>query len=67
MHVDLKTPGDRLSECGGLMKPIGIELNKKKGTRIKFLCEICGIKNYNRIAPDDDWDLICQLSRIPQE
>lgn len=67
LHVDLNTPGDRLNECKGLMKPVGIELNKKKGTRVIHVCQLCGIKAYNRIAPDDNWDLICQLSRIPQE
>lgn len=66
MHVDLETPGDRLSECKGLMAPIGIELNKKKGTRVIHMCQKCGFKAYNRTAPDDNWDLICQLSRVPQ-
>lgn len=66
MHVDEKVPGDRLSECQGLMKPVGIELNKKKGPRVIHVCQQCGIKTYNRTAPDDDWALICQLSRIPQ-
>lgn len=67
LHVDATVPGDRMSECEGLMKPVGIELNKKKGVRIKHVCQKCGVKAYNRTAPDDDWDLICQLSRIPQE
>jgi hypothetical protein len=66
MHMDEAIPGDRLSECHGLMAPVGIELNKKKGTRIKHICQSCGAKSTNRTAPDDDWDLICQLSRIPQ-
>ena len=65
-HVDV-VPGDRLSECEGLMKPVGIQLNKKKVTRVIHVCQKCGIKTYNRSAPDDDWDLICELSRIPQE
>jgi len=67
LHVDLDVPGDRLSECQGLMVPVGIEINKKKGTRIIHLCQLCGFKNFNRSASDDDWDLICKLSRIPQE
>ena len=48
------------------MKPIGLELNKKKGTRVLHMCQKCGHKIWNRTAPDDNWDLICQLSRIPQ-
>jgi hypothetical protein len=48
------------------MAPVGVELNKKKGTRIVHVCKSCGHKAYNRMAPDDDWELICRLSRIPQ-
>ncbi|MFH1012311.1 MAG: RNHCP domain-containing protein [Candidatus Peregrinibacteria bacterium] len=66
MHVDLEVPGDRLSECHGLMAPIGLELNKKKGARVEHLCQLCGFKNFNRTAPDDNLDLICELSRIPR-
>jgi hypothetical protein len=66
LHVDLEVPGDRANECQGLMAPVGVENNKKKGTRIIQVCKECGVKSYNRVAPDDDWDLICNLSRIPQ-
>jgi len=64
--VDLELPGDRQSECKGLMVPTGVELNKKKGPRVIHVCKACGHKAINRMAPDDDWDLICSLSRIPQ-
>lgn len=67
MHVDKTVPGDRLSDCGGLMVPIGLELHKKKGPRLEHMCQACGVKAFNRSAPDDNWDLICQLSRIPRE
>jgi hypothetical protein len=30
LHVDDVSPGDRLSECHGLMKPIGIDHKKNK-------------------------------------
>jgi hypothetical protein len=66
LHVDLNVPGDRASECLGLMVPIGMEINKKKGVRVIHLCQKCGLKTFNRSAPDDNWDLICKLSRIPQ-
>jgi len=66
-HVDLEVPGDRENLCEGLMVPIGIELNHKKGTRIIHMCQKCGFKTFNRAAPDDDMDLICKLSRIPQQ
>jgi hypothetical protein len=66
LHVDLEVPGDRINECVGLMIPIGMENNKKKGTRIIHMCRKCGFKGANRTAPDDDWELICRLSRVPQ-
>lgn len=66
LHVDLDVPGDRLSECEGFMKPVGVEVHKKKGTRIIHVCQKCGIKTYTRSASDDNWDLICELSRVPQ-
>lgn len=66
LHVDLDVPGDRKNECKGLMKPIGVELNKKKGTRVIHMCQECGQKSYNRTAEDDNWDLICELSKVPQ-
>jgi len=49
------------------MVPAGVELSKKKGTRVLHICQKCGHKIYNRTAPDDDWDLICKLSRIPKD
>jgi hypothetical protein len=66
LHVDKDVPGDRLSECQGLMAPTGAELNKKKGPRLFHVCKSCGQKVVNRCAPDDDWELVCRISRIPQ-
>ena len=66
MHVDLEVPGDRLSECKGLMAPIGVEIHKKKGPRLEHLCQECGARVFNRAAHDDNWDFICQLSRVPR-
>ena len=65
LHVDLDIPGDRLSECHGLMVPVRAEINKKKGVRILHVCKECGKKIFNRIADDDNWDLVCELSRVP--
>lgn len=66
LHVDKGVPGDRESECGGLMKPVGVEVNKKKGTRLIHVCGTCGVSTINRVAEDDNWGFICELSRIPQ-
>ncbi len=67
LHVDLEVPGDRANDCEGLMKPIGFENNKKKGMRIQHQCQKCGFKGWNRIAEDDSFELLCQLSRIPKD
>lgn len=56
-HVDV-IPGDRMSQCKGLLKPIGIKYNSKKGMQIIHRCTICGAVKANKIAeytqqPDD--------------
>ena len=61
-HVDIN-PGDRLNECKGLMKPIGIE--KYRDTyKIIYKCEKCGGRHKNIVADDDDMNLIIKLSVI---
>ena len=54
-HVD-KDPGDRLEECKGLLKPIGMENNPKKGYVIIYQCEKCGAIRKNKMAEDDDFN-----------
>ena len=59
-HVDIN-PGDRLNECKGLLKPIGIE--KYKDTyKIIYKCRKCNQEHKNIMATDDDMDLIIDLS-----
>ena len=56
-----KNPGDRLNNCQGLLKPIGIE--KFKNTyKIIYQCEKCKENHKNIMAQDDNMDLIIQLS-----
>ena len=66
-HLDLYTAGDRLSACRARMKPIGLTLKRrsKKYARydqgelmIVHRCEDCGRIALNRIAADDDNDVI---------
>ena len=66
-HLDLEVPGDRLSPCSGLMKPISVCYNGKKGYMIQFACTICGQKNLNKVAPDDNQDIVSMLSTVPYE
>ena len=60
-HVDIN-PGDRLEECHGKLKPIGVEIDSKKGYVIIFKCEKCGKTRKNKAAKDDDMDAIIKLS-----
>lgn len=59
-HVD-KDPGDRLETCHGLLKPIGMENNPKKGYVIIYQCEKCGAIRKNKMAADDDFDLLLEI------
>ena len=60
-HVD-NMPGDREAECRGLLKPIQVELDSKKGYVIIYKCEKCGAIRKNKSAVDDDMDLLIQLT-----
>ncbi|HLG25918.1 MAG TPA: RNHCP domain-containing protein [Candidatus Gracilibacteria bacterium] len=63
MHVDLDTPGDRLNDCLGLMEPTGMLYSGKKGWQIVHKCIKCGVEKLNVVAPDDDGDLVVDLTR----
>lgn len=59
-HVD-KNPGDRLNNCQGLLKPIGIE--KFKDTfKILYQCEKCNEFHKNIMEKDDDMEQIISLT-----
>lgn len=59
-HLDIN-PGDRLSNCHGLMKPIGIE--KFRDTyKIVYKCAKCNLTHKNICAKDDDFNRIIELS-----
>ncbi len=60
-HVDIN-PGDRKEQCKGILEPIGIEINNKKGYVIVFKCKKCGAIRKNKVAEDDNMDLIIKLS-----
>lgn len=65
LHVDVN-PGDRASECGGVLEPVGVEPGKK-GWVIVHRCRSCGAMRRNRAALDDpgvsdDYDVILAIS-----
>ncbi len=53
LHVD-DEPGDRESDCGGLMEPIGIWVRKGGEWAIIHRCKRCGKLTSNRIAANDN-------------
>ena len=59
-HVDIN-PGDRLNECKGLLEPIKIE-KFKDSFKIIYKCKKCQEIHKNKIANDDNMDLIIKLS-----
>lgn len=61
LHAD-DNPGDRASECRGLMKPLRTEPDPKKGFVIYHKCVKCGAVRPNRAAIDDDRKLLIQLT-----
>lgn len=57
-----QNPGDRAEECHGELKPIGLEIDSKKGYVIIHKCMKCGMIRKNKAAKDDNMDLIIELS-----
>ncbi len=65
-HVDIN-PGDRAEECKGLLEPIGVNLQSKKGYVIIYKCQKCGAIRKNVAARDDNMKIIIKLSANPIE
>jgi len=58
-HVDVN-PGDRSHDCGGMMKPVAVEI--KSGEYIlTHKCEKCGKQKRNKISTADDFHAIIKL------
>ena len=60
MHVDV-FPGDRKNECRGILKPINVVMDPKKGKQIIYKCIKCGAEVRNIVAADDDNDVIYNI------
>lgn len=53
LHVD-EEPGDRASDCGGIMEPVSVWVRKNGEWAIVHRCKRCGAFSSNRIAADDN-------------
>lgn len=53
LHVDVE-PGDRASDCGGLMDAIALWVRKNGECAVIHRCRRCGALSSNRVAADDN-------------
>lgn len=58
-HVDIH-PGDRASECQGLMEPVEF-LIKNGEEKILHKCLVCGHTKLNRLAAGDNRDEVLKI------
>ncbi|MCY0870004.1 MAG: RNHCP domain-containing protein [Firmicutes bacterium] len=70
VHVD-RFPGDRAADCGGIMRPVSIELTSRKGWIVRHRCEVCGTQTVNKLALEDpfqpdDMELVMRLIEVGQ-
>jgi|GEM_PF-4181494 len=47
-------PGDRESDCGGIMEPVAVWVRKGGEWAVIHRCRRCGILSSNRVAADDN-------------
>ncbi len=51
-HLD-EVPGDRASRCGGMMVPVAVQQDARRGWMIVHECTRCGAVRRNKAALDD--------------
>lgn len=54
-----------MSSCGSSMEPIGSFQRRKGEYVLVHRCLACGLERFNRIAADDDFDLVLALPALP--
>ena len=69
LHVDIN-PGDRANPCRGLLIPVQVLPDPKKGFIIVYRCQKCGATVRNKAAypakvQPDDIDLLIKLTALP--
>ncbi|MFZ6015838.1 MAG: RNHCP domain-containing protein [Patescibacteria group bacterium] len=60
-HVD-NDPGDRESDCGGMMKPVGVEVKHGEIIRVAHKCQKCGFERPAPVTPKDNTDELIRIS-----
>ncbi|MDE1870887.1 MAG: RNHCP domain-containing protein [Candidatus Micrarchaeota archaeon] len=58
-HMDIN-PGDRASDCGGLMEPVKSE-NDRNGFIIIYECRKCKVRKRVRAAENDNEGVLIEL------
>lgn len=61
LHLDVY-PGDRASDCGGLMKPIAFKVGGKTDYKILYKCQKCSYKHWNMMLLDDNMQVMEKLN-----
>ena len=62
IHVDVM-PGDRANTCLGLLVPVNVEINSKKGYVINYKCNKCNELHNNKAAEDDKFSTILSIMK----
>ncbi len=60
LHVD-KYPGDRAESCQGVLRPLSVELARGEFASLNYKCDKCGALRKNKIAIDDDREMILKV------
>jgi hypothetical protein len=63
-HVDERKPGDRASACGSSMEPVSYFQRPNGEYVLVHRCLECELERFNRIAADDDFELVLSLPQV---
>ena len=64
MALPAVRPGDRASDCGGKMAPVGLFARPNGEQVILHRCLGCGFERRNRVAADDSAYAVMQLRLV---
>lgn len=65
LHVDIN-PGDRANICCGVLKPVNVTPDARKGYVIHYTCKSCGTHINNKSAHDDNFEEIIKICKTHQ-